>query len=108
MNIGQAIKRVRTHLNISQKDLATICSLSQNSLSQIECGVKMPKEYTLEKICSVFQLPVALIYVLAIEEKDVADCRRGQFPVLHTSITSIALQVAKLDTVPGRRAMAEA
>jgi transcriptional regulator with XRE-family HTH domain len=108
MNIGQAIKKVRTHLSMSQKDLAITCSLSQNSLSQIECGIKKPKEYTLEKICAVFQLPVSLMYLLAIEEEDVAECRRGQFPVLQMSITSIALQIAKLEKVPQRMVLAEA
>ena len=99
MNLGQAIKSVRTHLNVSQKELAIACSISQNSLSQIENGIKKPKETTVIKICDAFQIPECLIYLLALEEGDISPSKRNHYPILHSSISSIAVQLAKLEQV---------
>jgi transcriptional regulator with XRE-family HTH domain len=100
MNFGNAIKKIRVHLGLNQKDLADICDISQNSLSQIECGLKSPKERTLDKIARILNVPLPLLYLLAIEQKDVPESRHEHFAILQGSITGIALQVAWLEKKP--------
>jgi transcriptional regulator with XRE-family HTH domain len=100
MNFGNAIRKIRIHLGLNQKELADICDISQNSLSQIECGLKSPKESTLGKIGKVLNIPLPLLYLLAIEQKDVPESRHERFCILQSSITGIALQVAWLEKQP--------
>jgi len=94
MNIGTAIKIIRKKGNMSQRDLAEKCNISQTSLSQIENGVKKPRTQTFNKICQVLDVPESVIYILALEDKDVPPHRRMVYDMLFPSITAMALQIA--------------
>lgn len=99
MNIGAAIKFIRKELNITQDALALTSSLSQTSLSQIENGVKRPTSKTLKKLCTAMDIPEVVIYVIAMEENDIAPNRRGMYHAVYNSIKKLALQLAAQNDV---------
>ena len=93
MHIGNAIRLIRKELNISQYNLSMDCGLSQTSLSQIEKGIKRPSRETMRKICTVTEVPETLIYIIAIQEKDVPKSKRHVYRIIHPSLVSLALQM---------------
>jgi XRE family transcriptional regulator, regulator of sulfur utilization len=94
MNIGKAIKIIRKKASLTQGDLARKCSISQTSLSQIENGVKKPRAKTFNSLCQVLDVPESVIYILALEDKDVPPHRKMVYELLFPSITAMALQIA--------------
>ncbi|QJW92478.1 helix-turn-helix transcriptional regulator (plasmid) [Spirosoma taeanense] len=58
--IGDAVKRYRTNIGFSQKELAELCGITPTYLSQIEKGKKRPSYSLLEKLCKY----------LKVEQKD--------------------------------------
>ena len=94
MNIGKAIREIRTKAGISQTEFANRCGLSQTSLSQIEVGVKRPSQRTIVKICEVFDIPEAAIYFMAIEKGDVSKDKRKVYDVVFPTLMRLALQLA--------------
>ncbi len=71
MNIGLAIKKIRTEKDISQKELSKLTKISPTSLSLIENGVKRPSTKNLKKICDALEIPETLIYFYGLEESDI-------------------------------------
>lgn len=95
MNLGKAIKAIRTELNLTQGEFCEKIELSQTSLSQIELGYKSPSKKTVEKICKVGEIPVALLYILAIEEEDVPEAKSETYNKIYPFIKSLALDMVK-------------
>ena len=56
MPVGQQIKILRKHLNLSQEDFAFAISIKQGSLSQIESGTTNISQRTLKIICSEYSV----------------------------------------------------
>lgn len=73
MNLGLAIKQLRKKKGIKQYELAFAAGVSQTCASQIEAGQKYPKADTILKICSVLDIPVSSLYLLATEDSDIPD-----------------------------------
>ena len=96
MNIGFAIRSIRTKLSIAQYELAEKCNISQTTLSQIETGRKRPSPKTLASICRVLDVPPAIIYIIAMEKEDVPQSKRAVYNLVFPSIKGLALQM--LDT----------
>ena len=71
MNIGLAIKKIRTEKSVSQKELSKRTNISTTSLSQIEQGVKRPSAKNLKKICDALEIPETLVYFYGLEESDI-------------------------------------
>ncbi len=94
MNIGQAVKEIRQFKELSQKDLAEAIEISQTSLSQIESNLKKPSSATLEKISAVLSVPQPLIYLMAMDEEDVAKDRRKVYKALFPTVKAIIMQIA--------------
>lgn len=99
MNIGTAIKSIRKRLSISQHDLAEKCSLSQTSLSQIENGIKYPTQRTINKICTALDIPESIIYIVAMQEQDVPQSKRGMYNLIYPSIRSLAFKIVNPEGV---------
>lgn len=97
MNLGIAIRSVRRQLGITQYELADKCGVSQTSLSQIENGVKRPSNRTIQKICGELEVPEAVIYILALQDTDVPDSKKGVYDMLFPSIKNLALQIVGKD-----------
>jgi len=99
MNIGTPIKAVRKQLLITQTELANKCSLSQSALSGIENGDKTPTQCTINKICEVLNIPESIIYIMALEERDIPESKRATFRIIHPMIKVLVLQIARQVTV---------
>lgn len=99
MNIGSAIKSIRKKLSITQYELAEKCEISQTSLSQIETGVKRPSQRTINKVCSVLDIPESIIYIVAMQEADVPASKRGIYDLVYPSIKSLALQMVSAEHI---------
>ena len=97
MNLGMAIKAIRTKAAISQSELAGRCGLSQTSLSQIEIGVKRPSQKTVEKICTELGIPETILHVLALEKSDIPQSRKGAYDAVYPSLKQLALELVDKD-----------
>ena len=93
MNIGKAIRQLRKEKDLSQKELADLVELSQNSLSQIEIGSKRPNPQSLQRICKVLNTSESMLYILSVEETDVPPERKQMFDLLYPDIKSLALKI---------------
>ena len=93
MNIGSAIKSIRTKLGMLQSELADKCEISQTALSQIETGKKRPNPRTLTKICSALDVPTSIIYIIAMEDIDVPVTKKAAYELVFPSIKALALQM---------------
>ncbi len=98
MNIGAAIKDIREGLAISQKELGEKCYISQSNLSRIETGSYKPNADTVSKICRRLDIPESLLYIMAIQENDIADNKKKIYQLLHPMIKDLALQIATTGT----------
>lgn len=79
MNIGKAIRLIRSKVGLSQGQLAEQIQISQTALSQIENG-GTPSPATIKKICFALAIPEPLLYILAIDE---VDAQQGQNEVFN-------------------------
>ncbi|MFN0033394.1 MAG: helix-turn-helix domain-containing protein [Flavobacteriales bacterium] len=86
MNIGLAIKKIRTEKGISQGDFAKACEVSQTAISQIENSVRRPNKSTLEKICKGLEVPETILYLYALEESDIPEGKKQVYELLYPSI----------------------
>lgn len=93
MNIGIALKSVRNQLGISQEDLSKKTGISQTSISQIENGIKSPSKKTILKICSVLQIPEAVLYIIGMENSDIPNSRKEIFNELFPQIKELAVKI---------------
>ncbi len=84
-------------MGVSQKELSRQCDLSQAALSQIENNVKRPTQKTIEKVCTVLDIPQAVIFIIAIEETDVSENKREIYKLVYPPIVSLTLQMIKSD-----------
>jgi transcriptional regulator with XRE-family HTH domain len=95
MNIGQAIKKIRTEQKISQGEFAEKCGLSQTSMSQIESGKKRPSVSNLKKICEVLDIPETILYLYGMEESDVPEQKREVFNLLYPTVEDIIMKLVR-------------
>lgn len=89
MDIGSAIKTIRTRKKITQKDLALKCSISANALCSIEKNVSFPSKETINKICDALEIPVSYLLFFSITEDDVPKEKQSIFNVLKEPIQKI-------------------
>ncbi len=67
MNIGEAIRIVRSRKGLRQRELAERLGLNQSFLSLVEKGKRQPTLKTVEKIARAMTVPPQLILLLACE-----------------------------------------
>ncbi|MEY8001173.1 helix-turn-helix domain-containing protein [Clostridium sp. Mt-5] len=62
--IGDNIKNLRKHFNMSIRELSEKSKVGQSTISEIETGkATNPKSETLSKIVNVFNLPIDILFV---------------------------------------------
>jgi transcriptional regulator with XRE-family HTH domain len=66
MQIGERLRCLREHKNLTQEEVAQRAGLVQRYISRVENGHAVPKLETLEKWARAMQVP---LYVLFYEEK---------------------------------------
>lgn len=79
MNLGRTIKTFRKRKGIRQGDLANACSITQSYLSNIEGNHREPTLTTLQSICTELDVPMPVLFFLAMDEEDVNADRRELF-----------------------------
>ena len=77
MDLGNAIKTLRKHKGISQKDLALRCGISANAICSIENNASFPAKSTFDKICEALDMPSAYIFLFAITDEDIPESKRS-------------------------------
>ena len=93
MHTGIAIKTVRKELNIPQYKLAIKLGISSGSLSQLEIRIKSPSPKTIETFCEIFDVPLSIVYILSLEEKDISKNMRRKYRMLYPSLRSLTLRM---------------
>lgn len=68
MNVGQAIRKIRDDKGIKQKFIADKAGISNEYLSNIESGVKIPTLSSLSKICEALEITVPYLLLMAVED----------------------------------------
>lgn len=58
MSIGATIRTARRLKNLTQSELANMCGVTQESISQIERGDRMPSDNYVECLCSNLGLSI--------------------------------------------------
>lgn len=92
MDIGSAIKSIRTRKKITQKDLAAKCGISANALCSIEKNVSFPTKETIKRICDALQIPVSYLLFFSITEEDVPKEKQGIFNALKEPIQKVLVE----------------
>ena len=82
MDIGQAIKELRTKRGMTQEQLADSVGMSINAISSWELGKTIPPKATIEKLCRAFGIPVSYMLMAAIEEQDIPEEKRVLYRAL--------------------------
>lgn len=59
VNFGNAIRKIRKKLKLTQKDVATITGINENTLRRLENGKVLPKQETLD----LLRLPINKIFL---------------------------------------------
>jgi transcriptional regulator with XRE-family HTH domain len=89
MDIGSAIKSIRTRRKITQKNLAAKCSISANALCSVEKNVSFPSKETINKICEALEIPVSYLLFFSITEEDIPEEKQSIFNALKEPIQKI-------------------
>lgn len=92
MEIGTAIKTLRKQKGMGQKELADLCDISVNALSQIEINASFPQKGTIKKICEAFNIPVAYLLLFSMSDEDVAEDKKNTFNVLNDALKKVLLE----------------
>lgn len=56
--VGIRLQKIRTALDLSQRDLADKADLSQSAIAQFETGARLPSTAALQSLCSVLGIPM--------------------------------------------------
>jgi transcriptional regulator with XRE-family HTH domain len=93
MTIGQVIKKIIKKRGLTQVEVAKSIGKSTTALSQIINGVYEPNPESLEKLCSVLEVPKPILYFMMISEEDLPEEKKEIFkdfePVLKDFISEV-------------------
>ena len=95
MNIGESIKRLRVSKKpkVTQKKMAESIGISQTHLCHIEYGKKNASTEVLEGISQYFGIPLAIMFWMGVEEKDIKPEKLEFFKTLKPTIDSMIKQL---------------
>ncbi len=89
MNLGLTIKNIRKQKSINQIDFALKSGITQTYLSQIENNQKEPNLSTLKSISKALNVPLPIIFFLAMDDEDVPENKRDAFKIVSPSVKSL-------------------
>ena len=99
MNLGNTIKEIRKQKNISQTQLANLCSISQTYLSQIENDQKEPNISILKVIANKLNIALPILFFLAIDENDIAPGKKEIFNTIGPTVKTLIKEFMADETV---------
>ena len=91
MDIGTAIKEIRSRKHITQKYLASKCNISANALCSIEKNTAFPSKDTIKKICDALEIPVSYLLFFSITEDDIPEDKLSIFNALKEPIQKVLI-----------------
>jgi XRE family transcriptional regulator, regulator of sulfur utilization len=89
MKLGSVIKELRIKSGYKQFELAEMCNISATYLSQIESNSKEPNMSTIKDICSKLNLPLPILFYLALDENDISSSKREAFKMIDQPVKSL-------------------
>jgi transcriptional regulator with XRE-family HTH domain len=89
MNIGKAIRKARKSQGLTQGEFAEAVGRTQTHISQLELGHNKPSYNLLDKISTQFQIPVPVLFWLAIEEEDIREDKKASYNMMKPSIDAM-------------------
>ncbi|MBE6300950.1 MAG: helix-turn-helix transcriptional regulator [Parabacteroides distasonis] len=92
MELGTAVKTIRKKKGFTQKELATMCSISTNALCSIENNKTIPSRSTLNKICESLSVPNAYLLFLCITDEDIPAESNVLFKALYEPMKKVLLE----------------
>lgn len=95
MNIGQAIRTLRTKQNMTQADLAKHTGVSLNTVSAWELGKTFPTTDTIKRICDAFGVPTSYLLLSTMEEKDMPEAKRVLYQAMVEPLRNELLEDVK-------------
>lgn len=95
MEIGTAVKALRKQKGMGQKELADLCDISVNALSQIEINASFPQKSTIKKLCDAFNIPMAYLLLFSMSDEDVAEDKKPTFNFLNEALKTVLLSEVK-------------
>lgn len=91
MDIGTAIKTIRSRKHITQKDLAAKCKISANALCSIEKNCAFPSKETIKKICDALEIPISYLLFFSITDEDIPEEKLCVFNALKEPLEKILI-----------------
>lgn len=70
MNLGKAIKSIRSQLGLTQNELALRAGISVSYLSMLEKNKRDPSFSTLEKIANALNIPLSILVFLSADRTE--------------------------------------
>ncbi len=102
MDIAKLIRQIRLERGITQDSLAEALSLTKQTVSNYERGIRVPSYETLEAIADVLNVPMSFFLSKEEQEGALNKIYEGyQFLPSDRSLTSRALRIARVyDLLP--------
>lgn len=96
MNIGKALKRIRTDKEMTQVEVCKKIRMSQTYLSQLEKGNKKnPSKKVVEKLCKIYEVPIVAAVWMGTEEADIAPKKKSIYKQLKPAIDDLVSEFLK-------------
>jgi XRE family transcriptional regulator, regulator of sulfur utilization len=92
MNLGRTIQELRKSKDLRQEDLAERCGITVSYLSQIENNRKEPLLGTVREIANKLEIPLPILFFLAMDDADIPDEKRSTYGVMNTFMRGLLLQ----------------
>ena len=89
MDIGSVIKAIRKEKKLKQSELAENCNISVTYLSQIENNKKDPTISKLMEISKSLEIPLPIIFFMALEDIDIPPQKRDFFRQLNPTFMKV-------------------
>ena len=89
MNLGHTISDLREKRGLNQKTVAEKCDITQSYLSQIENNKRYPNISILNLIGNILNVPVPIIFFLAIDENDFPKGKKKIYQQLNPLIRNL-------------------
>lgn len=102
MELGRAIKVMRTASGIKQKDIASKTGVTANYLSLVEAGKREPSISFLRQLAKALGVPVGLFFLWEEGASEGSPKNNPQVRALLTELEAMYL-FAKRDKAPRRR-----
>ena len=95
MNIGTAIRMLRKHKGLSQRELGAAAGISVNALSLIETNATFPQKSTIQSICESLEIPVSYLLFFSISDDDIPENNKIAFNALNKAVSAVLLNEIK-------------